>query len=275
MYTRRKLKPDTSINGYLPLITISTVFLLSMILFGKEVALPIAGSLTLVLAVFTLLPYLRTRNFGFLLSSIYLFALSLLMFTIPARMVFANSHGKLPPPVALLLLIVMSLLIWLIILLSKRKLKWRGREIWEMAASDLHESSDSFTQRPRPIEKLIYSQGELRDFGDFLKKNLISMCIMEDTRLVLLPLMNAEEFPLMYQFHIPYEHRSWVSFDFDGNVTAKISQKDYLYYKDDLPFDELCDSLGKLYIEFFHLYLNGKGIRIIDQMNELNISIVS
>ncbi len=275
MYTRRKLKPDTSINGFIPLIAISSVFLLSLILFGKSVALNIGGTLILTLALFTLIPYSKTKNLGFLISSIYLFVLSLLMYTIPPKAVFASYPGKLPPHVGLLVVLTLGLAVWLINLMVRRKIKWRGREIYELAAEGLEESSNTFTQRPRPIEKLNYTKAELRDFGDFLKKNLISMTVMDDTRLLILPLLNSEEFPLMYQFSFPYENRSWVSFDFEGNITAKISKKDYLYYKDDLPFDQLCDSLGKLYIEFFQLYIDGKGVRIIDKMDDLKISIVS
>ena len=42
----------------------------------------------------------------------------------------------------------------------------------------------------------------------------------------------------------------WTLSDFDGNVSASISKKDYLAFTEELAFDQLCDSLGKLFIEF-------------------------
>jgi len=41
-----------------------------------------------------------------------------------------------------------------------------------------------------------------------------------------------------------YAGRTWVSIGFDGNVAVNLSQEDYLDYRQDLSFDQLCASLG-------------------------------
>ena len=39
-------------------------------------------------------------------------------------------------------------------------------------------------------------------------------------------------------FHQGYENTTWISFDYEGNVSVNISQKDYLKYKENLTFNQ-------------------------------------
>jgi hypothetical protein len=70
-----------------------------------------------------------------------------------------------------------------------------------------------------------------------------------------------------------YSEDTWVAFDYDGNVTVNISKEDYYEYRENLSFDELCESLGNLFTEFLEMYKSGKGVRIIDRLNDLKICI--
>ena len=72
-----------------------------------------------------------------------------------------------------------------------------------------------------------------------------------------------------------YVDRTWIAFDYDGNVTVNIAQSDYLNYQEDLSFDQLCTSLGNVFIDFLDLFSNGKGVRIIDQLNAMPTNIFS
>ena len=45
-------------------------------------------------------------------------------------------------------------------------------------------------------------------------------------------------------------------------------------FQEALSFDKLCESLGHLFIEFAELHQRGEGVRIIDRMNALRISIL-
>jgi hypothetical protein len=51
--------------------------------------------------------------------------------------------------------------------------------------------------------------------------------------------------------------------------------EDYLNYREDLSFAQLCDSLGGLFIEFYELFKRGQGMRIIDRMDALGLSAFS
>ena len=57
----------------------------------------------------------------------------------------------------------------------------------------------------------------------------------------------------------------------DGNVLAQISKKDYLEYKEALAFDQLVESLGLLFIDFFEKYKKGEESRIMYELNQLKM----
>ena len=67
--------------------------------------------------------------------------------------------------------------------------------------------------------------------------------------------------------------KTWVAISNDGDVSVNISKEDYLDYKADLAFNKLCSSLSDLIIEFIELYIDGRDVRIIDQMDNLKINV--
>jgi hypothetical protein len=71
------------------------------------------------------------------------------------------------------------------------------------------------------------------------------------------------------------KERSWIAFDFHGNVTVNISKRDYLGYKEEFSFDQLCDGLGKLFIRFMDYYRKGEAERIIYELNEVGLGLTS
>ncbi len=260
---------------YLPMIISWAVFLISLAAFGKYIALRTLGVITLFYGIMAIVPYFRTKNIGFLLTSLYMLTMTLFLFIVPPDLIFDSSGKTIPSEVAVVIIVMLLLGIWLLYLTFRRKIKWRGTEIFELAASNVGESKESYTSRPRPVDKIEYTKSDLVGFANFLQRNLISLSFVEDTRVVFTPVKNSEEIPFLYKPNIEYEDRSWVAFYFDGNVTVNISKKDYLYYKEDLAFDELCDSLGKLYLEFFELYRVGSEVRIIDKMDELKVAVMT
>ena len=55
-------------------------------------------------------------------------------------------------------------------------------------------------------------------------------------------------------------------------TTRGICKKEYyLDFKENLSFDQLCESLSNLFIKFYEYYRKGEEIRIIDHLNEMKI----
>jgi hypothetical protein len=61
----------------------------------------------------------------------------------------------------------------------------------------------------------------------------------------------------------------------DSEVSVHIAQKVYLDYRQPLSFDQLCTSLGQVFIDFFELYKKGEGLRVIDRMDDIKIPVFS
>jgi hypothetical protein len=157
----------------------------------------------------------------------------------------------------------------------QKKLKYRGREIMELAAWDVEAGPESYTERPRPAGVVEYSKYDIIDFGNYLKKILVCYPFQEENRVVMVPIKHGAEFELLFKPDYDYLSKTWISFDFEGQVSVHISRKDYLDYKEDLAFDHLCESLGQLFITFADFYMKGNKVRILDRLNSVKIGLFS
>lgn len=272
----KKLKTDQSITGLLPAIIALSIVILASIFWGKMIAFRVLAGVILLYAIFQYYAFSKVRSLGYFLSATYILSFSLFLFF---RSFSENDHeiftGEFDMASKLLTFTTVFLLFWLLFLLFTRKTKWKGREVFELAAIPVDDISAGFTERPRPTGKTSYSKHDLLAFADFLRKNHISLPFVEADKVVLVPVMEGREFSLLYTFRADYLNKSWVTFTYSGDVSVHISRSDYLQYKDQLSFDSLCGSMGDLYKEFLELYLNNEGARIIDRLDSLKVSIFS
>lgn len=271
MYHSRKLKQDFKIAGLIPVIVILTLFVIVWILFGIRSGYFVLSIGFLLYSVFSLFIYYRTRNNSYIAAFLFQFFYGLYLLFNPKGLF------HVPDPRIANLFLVCSIVstIWLVYLLSQRKTKWKGREVFEMAAKSIEPDPDGFTSRPRPAGRIDCTRDELIGFAEFLRRNLIAMPHEEDNRITFVIIKMGEELGYIFnpnQFRI---NRTWVSFDFGGNVSVRMSKKDYLDFKEELSFDQLCENLGKLFIGFMEYYKKGESQRILDRMNELKLGLMS
>jgi hypothetical protein len=175
-------------------------------------------------------------------------------------------------------LVVVCLLaatVWLLYLVFTRRAKWKGRELFELASMETHVDPDGFTARPMPAGKAEYSREELEGFADYLSKNLIAMPFNEGNMILFVPVKGGDEFRFLFNPSGFREKRTWIAFDYNGNITVNISRMDYIGFKDELSFDQLCENFGKLFTDFMGYYKKGEAGRIIDRLNELKLNITS
>jgi hypothetical protein len=163
----------------------------------------------------------------------------------------------------------------LVYLLVTRKFKWRGREIFELAAESIEETGNGYTSRPKPVGKLDYSLQQLHAFARFCARHLIALPYITSKNITLVPIKMGEEYGRVLGLSGDYRDASWVNFDVDGEVSVHISQKDYLDYREPLAFDQLCASFGQVYIDFFEAHKKGEGIRVVDRMDDLKLGFFS
>lgn len=138
------------------------------------------------------------------------------------------------------------------------------RRILELAARPVDDAQNGFTQRPYPSGKAVYSKGEIFGFAEFLKSRLIAIPFVESNGITLA--FPEDWLGRLYDMHGSYLDDTRVIFQFNGQVSAHITEKDYKKYQEELTFDQLCSSLGNMFIEFMELYKNGEGDLILEKI---------
>ena len=267
MFFERKTKPESILKKiWFPILALIT-FLSLMGLAGPGPAFYTLGGLFLIVALYPIITFLRTRNPGYLVMAGFLLSASLMMISAPPA-IADNSNPGLTP---LFLVIMYVLMILTFILALNRKMRWRGEEIFELAALPVEEISDNFTARPRPAGQIPVSKTEMIRFVEFMTRNLIAFAFREENRVVFVLTLPGNDLPYLLGIKKDYLEDTWVAIDYQGNITVNITEEDYLLFKMDLDFDQLCQSLGDLFQDFLELSKQGQESRIIDRMNALRL----
>lgn len=225
------------------------------------------GALALIEFLLALLQaafYLRTKNPAFL----WMMAAFLLIVAFGLQVSVFGLTKKDPLFILFALGVIFAIPIMGYQLLNK-KLKWRTREILELAAMPVNETKNGFTERPLPSGEVNATKAELAAFSEFIAKNLIAIPYIENGKIIF---SLTSSYWKQMGLKRGYSDESWISFGDAGKVTTFISKSDYLKYRDVFSFDQLCINLGHLFIDFFELYKQGDGIRIIDRLNSLKLN---
>lgn len=272
MYYQRRLKNDSKITGLMPAMIVLFISLLTGITFGIKAGFFAVSISFIVYACFSFYVYLRIMNLSYLAASLWQFLIGLYVLSRPKlRLVpFFDERSA-----ALVYFILLATTVWLLYLYFRRKAKWKGREIFELASMKIETAENGFTRRPRPSGKTEFTLSEIKEFAFFLQKNLISMPFQETNRMVFVPVKMGDEFNFIFSPQNFRRTRSWIAFDYNGYVTVYISKRDYLDYREELSFDELCENMGVLFIEFLDYYKKGEAERIIYKLDELGLGLTS
>ena len=266
----KKLKPDRDITGVLPGVLTALIFVVSVLLFGIKTGLSVITGLAFLWFIFAAIAYLRTKNISYFIVAVYGLCM-MFYFALVPRGPYGQPTKETASAFIAIAIFLMALLVFLT--LTKR-FKWRGRDIFELAAKPIQSTENGFAARPYPAGQLDYTKEELLSFTKFAAKNLIAMPYKETDRIVFAIVKMGKEFGFLFLPDNDYQSKTWVAFDFEGNISVQISKEDYMDYKEDLSFDELCVSLGNVFKDFFELYRKGDEVRIIDRMNEMKIAVL-
>jgi hypothetical protein len=267
MFFERKTKPKNTLRQFVFPIMALILWLGMLGLFGPGPAFYTLGGLYLLVAPYPFIIFLRTRNSGYLAVTGFILAACLMMISAPAAIADKSNLGLIP-----ILLVIMYILMMITCYLAfNRKLRWRGEEVFELAAMPIEEIGDSFSARPRPAGNVPVSKTEMIRFVEFMTKNLVAFAFREENRVVFVLTLPGNDLPYLIGTKKDYLEDTWVAIDYEGNITVNITEEDYLLFKMDLDFDQLCQSLGDLFGEFLELSKQGQESRIIDRMNALRL----
>jgi len=222
----------------------------------------------IITSVIPFITFWRTRNAGFLAVALYFASVALVCASAPAAIRDRSDVGLTP----LFLVMMYGLGLVVLYLTLNRKLRWRGQEVFELAALPIEDIGDSFSPRPRPAGQVPVSKTEMIRFVDFITTNLIAFAFPEENRIVFVLTLPGNDLPYILGLKKDYMQDTWVAIDYQGKISVNITQEDYLLFKQDLDFDQLCQSLGNVFMEFLELSKRGQESLIIDRMNALRLN---
>jgi len=232
------------------------------LIFGRETFYILVSILTVAAALIHCLSFIKTKNPSFLIPVIFygFIFVGLQLFMIPQR------------PETLAFVIGLTILGGVLIyIMVTRRMKWRYREVLELAARPVSGAANGFTPRPYPAGEASYTKEELKAFAKFILKHGIALPHSDTDRTVLV--INPSLFrPFLFKKKDP-QRDTYVTFDADGRISVNITEKDYKKYREELTFDQLCLSLGNLFKDFLTLHQQGQAKKIIEQMNTLKFSL--
>ena len=223
-----------------------------------------------VYAAVSLITLIRTQNLSFLVVVFFQISAG---FQVYHLQVFRQPEQK--ATAITLASITLFFMVSTFALALSKKLRWRGREILELAAAPVEDIGDGYTPRPLPAGKSDLTPQQVSDYANFARRNLLAVIYKGKDRIVFVPVVNGREVLFLLGLKGDYTQETWVSFDAKGNISVNISKPDYLQYKEAYAFDQLCAALANLFVEFINLHSRGESNRIINRLNDLNFSFFS
>lgn len=268
MFYERKTKSQNTFSIILLPLSIIIIWLGLSATVGFEISFYVLGAIFFIISVWPFITFWRTRNSGFLAVGIFQFSAGMMCISAPPAIADKSEAGLVP----FFIVIMYASMMVSGYLLVNRKLKWRGVEIFELAAMPIEDTGENYTARPRPAGQTQVSKTEMIRFVDFITRSLIAFPFKEDNRIVFVVALPKREFRYLLGLNTDYLEDTWVAVNYDGNVSVHITEQDYLLFKQDLNFDQLCESLGDVFIEFLELSKAGRESQIIDKMNALRLN---
>jgi hypothetical protein len=267
MYVIHKLRPDR--NFYPILVPFGSLLVAALlgVIFEPEAAFIFLAIVFWGYAAYGFLVFVRTHNSSFVVQA--LFQITAGVVSLSTANVIEDPANK--GPVIFSLFCELFFMIWLVLLVINRKMKWRGRDILELAAAPVEQVGNGYTARPLPAGKTEFTQRQIMEFSEFARRNLLAFSYISKDKVVFVPIRTSREFPYVMGFKSDYLDDTWVAFDFNGNISVNISHRDYLEFMESLAFDQLCESMGNLFVEFIEMFHRGEGVRVLDLLDALKI----
>jgi hypothetical protein len=260
---RSKLKPNIRMVAFAVLwilIAIMVVYLSESGFLGKKTFYLILAAVFIQAAFENLIFLIKTRNWGFAVQFLFYLDFALVNLLVVLKM-------KTTAIVCGILLIPLGFV--LIYILVAGKISMKGRKVLELAAKPIIQTKNGFTSRPFLVGRANYTRKQMEKFARFLMRELIAISIKEKNGIVLV--INSSGMASCFSFIKPYLVKTtWVSFDLSGNILVSISERDYKKYREELSFDQLCQSLGDLFKSFLEYFLRGEKEKILDMICQKN-----
>jgi hypothetical protein len=264
MNPERRLKSPKMGLEWLPALIALPSILIVMYLWGIQTVWGFIAIIEFPVVLMHLNNYLRTRNIWFLLL-----AGAFSVIVLIAVYIYLHGMQKNDPGLRAAIVALLFTLSGIAFILFTKKIKWRTREIFELAAKEVNDAGNGFTGRPFSFGVIETNAPEIAMFSHFVSKNLLAIPYNDNGNTIYSLTSSRWK---QYGLKRGWEDESWISLSSDGVVNVSISKEDYLKYQDTYSFDQLCQALGKTFTGFFELYRKGEGVRVLDRLDALKFN---
>lgn len=170
----------------------------------------------------------------------------------------SNSPGivKMTYFISFIILVVFVVVNWNTIYFHER-FEINSRRLFRLASQLIYRSENGFTERPYSGGRIECTRDELLGYTRYLHGNFIAMPFYYEDSICLSFSMNKSLMVISDGKEV-----SHVITGFDGSISVKVSERDYLDYRTRLSFDQLCASIGDIFSRFLDYYRKGLESRI-------------
>jgi hypothetical protein len=147
---------------------------------------------------------------------------------------------------------------------SQERFELNSRRLFRLASERIYETSDGYTERLFAAGKVESTKDELLGFVRFLHGNYIIRPFYFENYVAIAFSMNISLLVIK-----EYSQASYIILDHDGQITVKISEKDYREYRERLSFDQLCSTMANVITRFLNYYRAGLESRIITELKSV------
>jgi hypothetical protein len=257
-----------SIGLYYPVVIFSSyIFAILEIAFrkylhnqGVDISTHPYFTYLLVGLFFILMGVIQWYKYKLWINPVLGFIIGILCFQAPFGFGSGFSIFKITYAITFLIMVLFVIINWRAFY-SQERFEINSRRLFRLAAELNNETGDGFTERPFSAGKAEFTKDELQGFSRFLNGRFVAKPFYYEDRIFLAFSMNKS----LVMLDDPKEV-SYAAFDYNGNVSVAISEKDYRQYVARFNFDRLCDSLAVVFKRFLEYYRQGLEQRIITEL---------
>lgn len=159
------------------------------------------------------------------------------------------------------LLVILLIIVTWPVLSGQERYESNARRLFKLASEHILETSNGFTERPFAAGKININQDDLLGFARFINGKYIARSIYTNDIIYLVFSLNKSVLKVIQPSEVSY-----LEINKDGNISVRISEKDYQRYRATFNFDQLCEKMSGVFIRFIEYYKNGNESRIISEL---------
>jgi hypothetical protein len=144
---------------------------------------------------------------------------------------------------------------------SQERFEANARRLFKLAVELVSETSNGYTHRPFAAGRIEINKEDLLGFVRFMNGKLIARAIRQKNLTYLIFSMNKSVLKVEEPSEVSYFEMTE-----GGELSVKISEKDYRQYRATFNFNQLNENMASVFFRFLDYYKSGNETRILTEL---------